>query len=136
MVGPQPGGGNSLLNITAPAVVKASGGTLYTVAIVTAGSAGNLIFNDIQALAYNSATAYVVGNACTSAGTIYYCILATTGNAPPNATYWSTTPTTASQVLKIAYGSLVSPLSVQWTFLNGIIVSAVPTGSQLSVSFL
>ena len=114
MVGPQPGGGNSLLNITAPAVVKASGGTLYTVAIVTAGSAGNLIFNDIQALAYNSATAYVVGNACTSAGTIYYCILATTGNAPPLA------PEPGAHVTMVPVRFSVVPLPM----LNCVVVAA------------
>lgn len=38
--------------------------------------------------AYNGATAYVVGDLVSSAGVNYYCIAATTGNAPPNATYW------------------------------------------------
>lgn len=38
--------------------------------------------------AYNGATAYVVGDLVSSAGVNYYCIAPTTGNAPPNATYW------------------------------------------------
>lgn len=38
--------------------------------------------------AYNGATAYVVGDLVVQAGINYYCIAATTGNAPPNATYW------------------------------------------------
>lgn len=38
--------------------------------------------------AYNGATAYVVGDLVSNGGTNYYCIAATTGNAPPNATYW------------------------------------------------
>jgi len=38
--------------------------------------------------AYNGATAYVVGNQVVQGGITYYCILATTGNSPPNATYW------------------------------------------------
>lgn len=42
--------------------------------------------------AYNNATPYVVGDKVTSAGTIYYCIAATTGNAPPNVTYWYAMP--------------------------------------------
>ena len=42
--------------------------------------------------AYNGATAYVVGGLVSSAGTNYYCILGTTGNAPPNATYWYPLP--------------------------------------------
>src|SRR6185369_7725390 len=33
--------------------------------------------------AYSGATAYVLGDLVTQAGTIYYCMLATTGNAPP-----------------------------------------------------
>jgi hypothetical protein len=38
--------------------------------------------------AYNNATAYSIGDLATSGGVTYYCIAATTGNAPPNATYW------------------------------------------------
>lgn len=38
--------------------------------------------------AYNGATAYAPGNLVTSGGVTYYCIANTTGNAPPNATYW------------------------------------------------
>jgi hypothetical protein len=37
---------------------------------------------------YVSTRAYVVGNVCTSGGVTYFCYLATTGNAPPNGTYW------------------------------------------------
>ena len=38
--------------------------------------------------AYNGATAYAIGDLASSGGVNYYCIAATTGNAPPNATYW------------------------------------------------
>lgn len=38
--------------------------------------------------AYNGGTAYAVGDLCKSGGIVYYCIKASTGNAPPNATYW------------------------------------------------
>lgn len=38
--------------------------------------------------AYSGATAYVPGDLVSNAGVNYYCKLATTGNAPPNATYW------------------------------------------------
>ena len=38
--------------------------------------------------AYNGATTYAVGDLVVQAGVNYYCIAATTGNAPPNATYW------------------------------------------------
>lgn len=42
--------------------------------------------------AYNGATAYVVGNLVSSGGVNYYCVAPTTGNAPPNATYWYAMP--------------------------------------------
>lgn len=42
--------------------------------------------------AYNGATPYFPGNIVVSGGVNYYCILATTGNAPPNATYWYAMP--------------------------------------------
>lgn len=38
--------------------------------------------------AYNGATAYVVGDLVAQGGVNYYCKAPTTGNAPPNATYW------------------------------------------------
>lgn len=44
--------------------------------------------------AYNGATAYVPGDLVASGGTNYYCIANTTGNAPPNATYWYAMPAT------------------------------------------
>jgi hypothetical protein len=47
---------------------------------------GQLVVSGVAA--YNGATAYVIGDLVTNAGTTYYCIAATTGNAPPNATYW------------------------------------------------
>ena len=38
--------------------------------------------------AYAAGTAYTVDDVVESAGSSYVCILASTGNAPPNATYW------------------------------------------------
>lgn len=71
----------------------------YTQAIAQASSEMNLNKNLLQTLngmvsglitaPYNAGTAYVIGNFCTGTDSkIYQCILATTGNAPPNATYW------------------------------------------------
>jgi hypothetical protein len=42
--------------------------------------------------AYSGATTYAIGDLVSSGGTNYYCIAATTGNAPPNATYWYPLP--------------------------------------------
>ena len=39
--------------------------------------------------AYNNGTAYVADDVVSSAGSSYICILASTGNAVSNATYWS-----------------------------------------------
>ena len=39
--------------------------------------------------AYNNSTAYILDNIVTSGGSSYICILASTGNAVSNATYWS-----------------------------------------------
>ena len=38
--------------------------------------------------AYNGSTAYVVDDVVESSGSSYVCILASTGNAPTNTTYW------------------------------------------------
>lgn len=48
--------------------------------------------------AYNGATAYTVGALVSSSGTNYYCIANTTGNAPPNATYWYPLPSAAYEI--------------------------------------
>lgn len=57
---------------------------------------------------YAAGTAYSVDDVVNSSGTSYICIAATTGNAPPNATYWnvmaqggdvSTTLTTQGDIL-------------------------------------
>lgn len=42
--------------------------------------------------AWSSGTAYTVGNMARSGGNDYYCILAHTNQAPPNATYWYQMP--------------------------------------------
>ena len=42
--------------------------------------------------AYNNATTYAQGGLVSSGGVNYYCIAATTGNAPPNAAYWYALP--------------------------------------------
>lgn len=38
---------------------------------------------------YSGGTSYVINDVVTSGGNCYLCIAPTTGNAPPNATYWS-----------------------------------------------
>ena len=47
---------------------------------------GNIKFN--WKGAYNASTAYVVDDVVSHSGSSYICILASTGNAPTNTTYW------------------------------------------------
>lgn len=53
--------------------------------------------------AYNGATAYVPGDKVLSGGTNYYCIANTTGNAPPNATYWYAMPADGTYEIPTPY---------------------------------
>ena len=48
--------------------------------------------------AYNGATPYVVGAMVSYLGNNYYCILASTGNLPTNATYWYPIPSAAYEI--------------------------------------
>lgn len=53
---------------------------------------GQLLRPSATPAAYNNLTAYVQGDLVRSAGISYYAKQATTGNAPPNATYWHPLP--------------------------------------------
>ena len=53
--------------------------------------------------AYNGATAYVPGDKVASGGVNYYCIANTTGNAPPNATYWYAMPADGTYEIPTPY---------------------------------
>ncbi|HMJ04576.1 MAG TPA: hypothetical protein VK506_16660, partial [Conexibacter sp.] len=70
-------------------------------------------------VAYNGATAYVPGNLASSGGVNYYCIAATTGNAPPNATYWYAMP--AGNLLEIPHPFVNNDL-FRWT-QNGRVIT-------------
>lgn len=50
---------------------------------------------------YNNATAYVIDDAVLGDDEIgYHCILASTGHAPPNATYWTALPAQPASAIK------------------------------------
>lgn len=53
--------------------------------------------------AYSGATAYTLGSLASSGGINYYCIAATTGSAPPNATYWYPMPSTGEYEIPNPY---------------------------------
>lgn len=53
--------------------------------------------------AYNGATAYAVGDLALSGGVTYYCTKASTGNAPPNATYWYAMPASGEYEIPTPY---------------------------------
>ncbi len=67
--------------------------------------------------AYNGATDYLPGDSVTSGGTIYLCIKATTGNAPPNATYWYAQP---GGIVEVPTPYL-NPFQVHWVQSGRII---------------
>ena len=56
--------------------------------------------------AYNNSTAYVLDNIVTSGGSSYICILASTGNAVSNATYWSTLAAGTGDASDLTTGTL------------------------------
>lgn len=60
-------------------------------------TAGGTLLAGVGA-AYNNGTAYNPADLASSGGINYYCILATTGNAPPNATYWYPLPSTSYEI--------------------------------------
>lgn len=62
--------------------------------------------------AYDGGTTYAPGDLVTNGGVTYYCIAATTGNAPPNTTYWYAqsgtiyevpTPYTSDDIWKLGF---------------------------------
>jgi hypothetical protein len=55
--------------------------------------------------AWSNATAYVVGDLVLSSSVKYYCILAHTNQAPPNATYWYALPATGEYEIPTPYAS-------------------------------
>lgn len=55
--------------------------------------------------AYNSGTAYTPGMLVSFGGNAYYCITNTTGNAPPNATYWYLQPANGALEIPNSYAS-------------------------------
>jgi len=85
--------------------------------------------------AYNSGTAYVIGNQITSGGSYWICIAAVTGTAPPNATYWQLVATTNNDVYLGAYsgatayvvGNQVSYQGSFWICVSGTTGNAPST---------
>lgn len=55
--------------------------------------------------AYAGATAYTPGDLVAQGGTNYVCIADTTGNAPPNATYWYAQPATGEYEIPAPYAA-------------------------------
>jgi hypothetical protein len=77
--------------------------------------------------AYNGATAYVVDDVVESGGSAYVCIAATTGNTPPNATYWE---------LMASKGTDTSVLTTQGDVLYHDGTSLARLGAGTSGQFL
>ena len=140
-----PGGTTAINGITAAQAVKSSAsspaqpGKLRRLSIIAPGStSGAFTFYDTNFIgAYSSGTQYQPGQGVTSGGTVYTCIAATLGNAPPNATYWVVAPA----ILTVPYNSTLniagSVINADWPCANGIYLGAVPgAGSPVvNVSF-
>ena len=56
----QPGGNKSSLNISAAAVVKATNGIVFRITTSTAGTAGDLVLNDVATVAGAAATNQII----------------------------------------------------------------------------
>ncbi len=77
--------------------------------------------------AYDNGTAYVPGDLVSSAGVNYYCIANTTGNAPPNVTYWYAL---TGSIYEIPTPYLTADLSTLEFFQSGDIVTIVHPSYQ------
>ncbi|MDP9149759.1 MAG: hypothetical protein M3O36_07465, partial [Myxococcota bacterium] len=73
--------------------------------------------------AWSGATAYIVGDLVASGGTNYYCILAHTNQAPPNATYWYAQPATGEYEIPNSY-SAVDLFSIKYTQSSDVMTLA------------
>jgi hypothetical protein len=81
--------------------------------------------------AYNNATAYVPGDLVVSAAVNYYCKAATTGNAPPNGTFWYPL-TGAIYEIPTPYGS--DPL-FQWNQSGNVITLTHPSTAPYELQY-
>lgn len=97
---PFPGGTQSKLGVSAAGLIVAGHFSCGQIMVTTAGTAGNLVLNDVATLA---------------------------GVASGN------------QVASIAYNatqlSLNVPYTFRWPFMKGIVISAMPTGMVLNISW-
>lgn len=83
---------NNPIILDYPARIVSSGDNWGFCADFTTGGSVPAIGTASAAPAYSGATAYIASKDCVSSGGInYQCVANTTGNAPPNATYWSPT---------------------------------------------
>lgn len=79
--------------------------------------------------AYNGGTAYVIGDLASSGGVNYYCIAATTGNAPPNATYWYAMP--AGNIYEIPTPYVSTDLPLLYFSQSADVITITNTGYEI-----
>ena len=75
--------------------------------------------------AWNSGTAFAVGDLTTSGGTVYYCILAHTNQTPPNATYWYAQPSDGTLEVPSTYDE-ADLFSIHYVQSNDILTLVHP----------
>lgn len=79
--------------------------------------------------AYNGGTAYVLGDLASSGGVNYYCVAATTGNAPPNASYWYAMP--AGDVYEIPTPFLTADLPALYFSQKNDVITITHNGYEI-----
>ena len=79
--------------------------------------------------AYNGATAYVIGDLALSGGVNYYCIANTTGNAPPNVTYWYPMP--AGDIYEIPTPFLTADLPTLYFSQSADVITITHSGYEI-----
>ena len=78
---------------------------------------------------YSGATAYVVDDVVESSGSSYICIAATTGNAPPNASYWEQMSAKGTDGTDADLLSISGTVQGDIYYNNGGAIARLPAGS-------
>lgn len=97
-------------------IVDSNGNIETVVQVSGTGTSGAYAPAPSTTPTYSSITAYTPGNYVVYAGIYYICILSSTGNTPPNATYWAVVPNWNTS---IGGTTLDNPGANQINWVNG-----------------
>jgi hypothetical protein len=133
-----PGGNQTSPGLSAAGSIATNPFKLRRLVIQATGTAGSwLIVDGSFQGAFSLTTQYQPGQIVTNAGTTYYCILASLGNAVTNTTYFVTTPPATSVLWTAAIAVAIQGNVYQPDLVtsNGIYLWTVPTGGVINVGF-